>query len=99
MQEVAFVRIKEEDVAKEVTVSDEDLKKAFEERKETFKTDEMRKVKFVSFLLNEEEKKLSGAQRSSVFQKLVDKVFVDKVFVMEKERKGLEEDRNRRMVS
>src|SRR4029453_16841476 len=59
-QEVSFVRIKEEDLAKEVNVTEDDVKKSYEERKETLKTDEMRRVKFVSFLLSEEEKKLQG---------------------------------------
>jgi peptidyl-prolyl cis-trans isomerase D len=71
--ELSYVRIKEEDVAKEVTISDEDLKKAFEERKDTFKSDEMRKVKFVSFVIPEEKKKLAGKERAAELQKLVDK--------------------------
>ncbi len=71
-QEVSFVRIKEEDLAKEITVSEEDIKKAFEERKETLKTDELRKVKAVSFLLSEEEKKLQGRERGAALQRLMD---------------------------
>lgn len=70
-QEVSFVRIKEEDVAKEVNVSEDDVKKAFEERKETLKTEEMRKVKFVSFVLNEEEKKLPPKEKGAVLERLV----------------------------
>jgi hypothetical protein len=60
------VKIKEEDVAKEVNVSEEDVKKAFEERKDSLKTEEMRKAKFVSFILTEDEQSSrdrSAAQR------------------------------------
>jgi peptidyl-prolyl cis-trans isomerase D len=72
-QEVSFVRIKEEDVAKEINVTDEDVKKAFEERKETLKTDDLRKVKAVSFLLTEEEKtKLQGRERGAALQRLME---------------------------
>ena len=70
-QEVSFVRIKEEDVAKEIKVTDEDVAKAFEERKEAFKTEEMRKVKFVSFILSDEEKKLQGKERGALLQSLL----------------------------
>jgi len=70
-QEVSFVRIKEDEVAKDVKVSDEDVKKAFEERKDTFKTDELRKVKFVSFLLSEDEKKLTPREKGAILERLV----------------------------
>jgi peptidyl-prolyl cis-trans isomerase D len=71
--EVALVRLNRDDVAKTIQVSDEDLKKAFEERKDGLKTDEMRKVRYTSLLLSEEEKKLSGPARGAAFQKLLDK--------------------------
>jgi peptidyl-prolyl cis-trans isomerase D len=85
--EVSFVRFKEEDIAKDITISDEDLKKAFEERKETFKSDELRKVKYVAFLLSDEEKKLAGKDRSAAFQKLVDKAQDFTVAMAEKDAK------------
>jgi len=71
--EVSLVRLKEEDSAKEVQVTDEDLKKAFEERKATYQTEQMRKVKVVAFTLSEEEKKLQGAERGAALQKLMEK--------------------------
>lgn len=71
--EVSLVRLKQEDIANTIQVSDEDLKKAYEERKETLKTDEMRKVRFVSVMLSEDEKKLAGPDRGAAFQKLLDK--------------------------
>lgn len=71
--EIAVVRLKQEEVAKTIEVGEEDLKKIFEERKETLKTEEERKVKFVSFVLNDEEKKLSGRERAAALQKALDK--------------------------
>jgi peptidyl-prolyl cis-trans isomerase D len=71
--EVALVRLDRDDVAKTIQVTDEDLKKAFEERKDGLKTDEMRKVRYASLLLSEEQKKLPGPERGAAFQKLLDK--------------------------
>jgi peptidyl-prolyl cis-trans isomerase D len=85
--EIALVRLNEEDVAKTIQVSDEDLKKAFEERKEILKTDEMRKVRFVSLVLSEDEKKLPGPERGAAFQKLLDKANEFTVAMTEKDAK------------
>ncbi len=71
--EVALVRVKEEDFAKEVQISDEDLKKAYEERKATFQTEQLRKVKAVAFALTEEEQALEGRDRGSALQKAMEK--------------------------
>jgi hypothetical protein len=70
--EVAFVRLKEEDIAKDIQLTDADIAKAFEERKETMKTEELRKAKFVSFKLSQEEEKLTGRERGDALQKLLD---------------------------
>jgi peptidyl-prolyl cis-trans isomerase D len=85
--EVSFVRLKEEDFAKEIQVSDDDAKKAFEERKETFKTDERRKVKFVAFKLTEEENKLTGKDRAAALQKLLDRTSEFTVEMAQKDAK------------
>lgn len=71
--EISLVRLKEEDFAKEIQVTDEDLKKAFEERKAGFQTEQLRKVKVVAFTLTEEEKKLQGPERGAALQKLMEK--------------------------
>lgn len=72
MTELSFVRLKDADLAKDVAVSEEDVKKAFDERKP--QTDEMRKVKYVSFLLTDEQKKLQpGQERGEALQKLADR--------------------------
>ena len=69
---VVVARIKSEDVEKEVTVSDEDVAKYYEANAAQLKTDEKRKVEFVTFALNEEQKKLTGKERVAVLQKLAD---------------------------
>ena len=49
--EAAVVRIPREEIAKAVKVTDDDIKAAYESRKETLKTPEKRKVQFVTFPL------------------------------------------------
>jgi peptidyl-prolyl cis-trans isomerase D len=71
--EVSVVRFPSADFAKEVQVSDPDIAKYFEAHKVQLKTDEKRKVKFVTFSLTDEQKKLTGKQRIDVLQKLADK--------------------------
>jgi hypothetical protein len=50
--------------------SDDEVKKAYEERKSTLKTEEMRKVKFVAFTVPQTEKPLAGKERVDAFEKL-----------------------------
>ncbi|MEQ1860273.1 MAG: SurA N-terminal domain-containing protein [Chthoniobacteraceae bacterium] len=71
--EIALVRLKEADFAKEIQISDEDLKKAYDERKANFQTEQLRKVKVATFVLTEEESKLQGSQRGALLQKLMEK--------------------------
>lgn len=85
--EVSFVRLKEEDFAKEIQITDEELKKAFEERKATFQTDQLRKVKYVAFTLSPEEAKLQGKDRAAALQKLVDKASEFTIAMTEKDAK------------
>lgn len=91
LTEVSFVKLKDEDVAKTVTISDEDVKKAFDERAKdpatAMKTDEMRKVKSAAFLLSGEEKKLQGRERGAALQKLVDRASEFTVAMTEKDAK------------
>jgi peptidyl-prolyl cis-trans isomerase D len=47
--EASYVSLKKDDFSKGITVSDEDLKKRYEEKKEQLKTAELRKVRFVAF--------------------------------------------------
>ena len=70
--EVSTVRFRSADFASQVQVSDPDIAKYFDAHKAQLKTDQKRQVKFVSFGLNDEQKKLSGKQRIDVLQKLAD---------------------------
>src|SRR5207249_11325045 len=53
--------------------SDEDVQKHYDAHKAELKTDEKRKVEFVSLALTDEEKKLTGKERIEVLQKLSDR--------------------------
>ena len=68
-QHVAVVRFREEDFQKDVKLSDEDVAKYYEANKAGLKTEEKRKVEFVAFTLNEEEKKLAGKEKVDALQK------------------------------
>ncbi|MEY2578033.1 MAG: peptidyl-prolyl cis-trans isomerase [Verrucomicrobiota bacterium] len=70
---VAVVRFREEDFQKDVKVSDEEVAKYYEARKAEFKTDEKRKVEFVTFALNDAEKKLTGKEKIEALQKLANR--------------------------
>jgi peptidyl-prolyl cis-trans isomerase D len=70
--ELSVIRLKLEDFKKEVKVSDEDLQKRFEERKDTLQHPEKRKVKFVAFTLPPAEPPLAGKERVLAMQKLSD---------------------------
>jgi peptidyl-prolyl cis-trans isomerase D len=70
--EASVVRFARDNYAKDVAVSDEDVKKAYEQRKSTLKAPEKRKVRFVQFNLTEEQKKLTGKEMGEALQKLAD---------------------------
>ena len=71
--ELSYVTLSSEEIAKTIQVTDDELKKAFEERKDSLKTDELRKVRFVAFTLSEEQKKLEGKDKAAAMQTLVDR--------------------------
>jgi hypothetical protein len=70
---VAVVRFRDEDFQKDVKISDEEVAKYYEARKAELKTDEKRKVEFVTFGLNDAEKKLTGKEKVDVLQKLANR--------------------------
>src|SRR5256714_4037542 len=70
---VAVVRFREEDFQKDVTVSDGDVASYYEAHKAELKTDEKRKVEFVSFSLTDAEKKLAGKEKVDALQKLANR--------------------------
>lgn len=71
--ESSIIRWNYDDFLKAVQVSDEDVKKAFEERKATLMTDEQRKVRFVAFTLPATEKPLVGKERADALSPLSSK--------------------------
>jgi hypothetical protein len=70
---VSVVRLQAEDFAKNIQITDEDVKKYHESHQAELKTDERRKVEFVTLGLNEEQKKLTGKERIDVLKKLSDR--------------------------
>jgi len=68
---VTVIRFQSADLGKDITVSDEEIKKHYDAHKAELKTDEKRKVpEFVSLALTDEEKKLTGKERIDALQKL-----------------------------
>jgi peptidyl-prolyl cis-trans isomerase D len=70
---VSVIRFQSADFGKDVNVSDEDVQKHYEAHKAELKTDEKRKVEFISLALTDEEKKLAGKERIEALQKLSDR--------------------------
>ena len=70
--DVAVVRLRNEDFEKDVKISDEDISKYYEAHKAELKSEEKRKVEFVTFALTEAEKKLTGKERVDALQKVAD---------------------------
>jgi hypothetical protein len=70
---VSIIRFQPADFGKDIQVSDEDVQKHYDAHKAELKTDEKRKVEFVSLALTDEEKKLTGKERIEALQKLSDR--------------------------
>src|SRR5437016_9132465 len=70
---VSVIRLRPADFAKDITVSDEDAQKYYEAHKAELKTDEKRKVEFITLALTDEQKKLAGKERIVVLQELSDR--------------------------
>ena len=82
--ECSVVRFDLAEFLKAQQPSDEDVKKAYEERKTTLKTDELRKVKFAAFTIPNAEKPLVGKERVEEFKKLGDQAQAFMVAMTEK---------------
>jgi PPIC-type PPIASE domain/SurA-like N-terminal domain len=70
---VSVVRLHAADYTKDIRVTDDDIQKYYETHKAELKTEEKRKIEFVSLELTPEQKKLSGKERIDVLQKLSDR--------------------------
>jgi hypothetical protein len=71
--DVAVVRLRDEDFQKDVKITDEDIAKYYEAQKAQLKSEEKRRVEFVTFMLSEAEKKLTGKERVGPLQKVADR--------------------------
>jgi peptidyl-prolyl cis-trans isomerase D len=70
---VSVIRLRSPDFAKDIKVTDDDVRKYYEAHKAEFKSEEKRKVEFVSLALSDEQKKMSGKERIEALQKLADR--------------------------
>ncbi len=70
---VSVIRLRSADFAKDIQVTDDDVRKYYESHKAEFKSDEKRKVDFVSLSLTDEQRKLAGKERIDALQKLADR--------------------------
>ena len=68
--DVEVVRFDAALVAKDVTVTDEELQAAFEERKQSLQASEKRSVRYAAFVLSPEEKDLQDKARVDALQKI-----------------------------
>src|SRR5712692_5892438 len=69
----SVIRLRSPDFAKEIKVTDDDVRKYYEAHKAEFKSEEKQKVEFVSLALSDEQKKMSGKERIEALQKLADR--------------------------
>ncbi len=70
---VSVIRLRSADFAKDIQVTDDDVRKYYESHKAEFKSEEKRKADFVSLSLTDEQKKLAGKERIDALQKLADR--------------------------
>jgi hypothetical protein len=67
---VEVVRFSEAQVAKDVTVSDEELERAFADRRESLQSPEKRSVRYVAFVLEGGQEELKDKDRVQALQKI-----------------------------
>jgi hypothetical protein len=70
---VSVIRLRSADFAKDIKVTDDDVRKYYEAHRAEFKNEEKRKIEFVSLAFTDEQKKLSGKERIDALQKLADR--------------------------
>jgi len=71
--DVSVVRFANDEFDKDIKISDEDISKYYEAHKAELKSEEKRKVEFVTFALTDDEKKLTGKERVDALQKVADR--------------------------
>ena len=85
--ELSFVKLALDDFVKATQVTDEDVSKLFEERKDTLKSDEKRKVKYAAFTLPQSDKPIVGKERVEAMSKLADQAQEVAQAMLEKDAK------------
>src|SRR5262249_15398740 len=70
---VSVIWVHSADFAKDIKLSDDDIKKYYEAHKGELNTEEKRTVEFVRLALTEEQKKLKDKERIDALQKLADR--------------------------
>ena len=70
----SVVRLKVADLAKDVTVSEEDITKYYHEEKDHLQDPERRRVAYVAFTLDDAQKKLPARERTDLQQRLANRV-------------------------
>ncbi len=68
--DIEVVRFSTADAAKDVSASDDEVQKAFDERKATLQSPEKRSVRYVAFVLSPEERELKDKDRVQALQKI-----------------------------
>ncbi len=71
--QASVARFRTADIAGEVKISEDDIRKYYEANAEQLKGEEKRRVQFIALTLSEAEKKLTGKERVDALQKLSDK--------------------------
>ncbi len=69
----SVIRLKAADLARAVEVKEEDIAKYYHEEKDHLLDPERRRVAFVAFTLNDEQKKLPAVERTALKQKLANR--------------------------
>jgi peptidyl-prolyl cis-trans isomerase D len=85
--ECSVIRFDFAEFLKAQNPTDEEVKKAYDERKTTLKTDELRKVKYVSFTIPPSDKPLVGKPRVDAFSAAAEKAQEFMVAMTEKDAK------------
>jgi peptidyl-prolyl cis-trans isomerase D len=66
---IDVIRLNTSDLEKSIAVSDADAQKAYDAKKDSYQTEEKRKVSVASFELSDAEKQLKGKDRTDALQK------------------------------
>src|SRR5262249_23325544 len=69
---LAVIRFRKADFAPAIKISDDEIKKYYDQHRETILSPEKRKIQMVSFLLNEEQKKLADEQKLTAKKSLAE---------------------------